>query len=175
MLIDLSVPWIIVLDVAAWLAVHMGTAWGVTQLDTSRFDPGHALFRIRGWEGNGSVYDRLFRIRRWKGLLPDGAALFAKGFRKKRIVDADQAYYERFVRETCRGELAHWLVICIAPVFFIWNYWWAGLIMIVYALAASLPFIMTQRFNRIRFLALIEQLRRMNDVEPHTNTNGERS
>jgi glycosyl-4,4'-diaponeurosporenoate acyltransferase len=170
MLIDLPVLWIVILDVAAWLVIHMGTAWAVTQMDADRFHPEHPLFRRRGWEGDGQVYDRLFRVRSWKKWLPDGAALFEKGFRKKRLAQARSDYYERFIRETCRGELAHWLVIWIAPVFFVWNYWWAGMIMIAYALAASLPLIITQRFNRIRFRMLLETLQQRAAAEFRTGS-----
>ncbi|MFZ1729539.1 MAG: glycosyl-4,4'-diaponeurosporenoate acyltransferase [Bacteroidota bacterium] len=160
MLFELPIAWIIALDIAAWLCIHMGTSWGVTQLDAGRFDPDHPLFRPRPWEGDGNVYDRLFHIRSWKKWLPDGAAIFAKGFPKKRLAQADPVYVTRFIRETCRGEFAHWLVIAIAPVFFLWNYWYAGIIMIVYALAFNLPLIIAQRFNRIRLGLLLAALAR---------------
>ncbi|MFA6232629.1 MAG: glycosyl-4,4'-diaponeurosporenoate acyltransferase [Bacteroidota bacterium] len=160
MLIELPIMWIIILDIAAWLCIHMGSSWAVTQLDARHFDPDHPLFRSRAWEGDGNVYDRLFQIRRWKKWLPDGAALFAKGFPKKRFAQADPVYVARFIRETCRGEFAHWLVIAIAPVFFLWNYWYAGIIMIVYALAFNLPLIIVQRFNRIRLGLLLDALAR---------------
>ncbi len=160
MLFELPIVWIIVLDIAAWLCIHMGTSWAVTQLDAGRFDPDHPLFRLRAWEGDGNIYDRLFHIRRWKKWLPDGAALFAKGFPKKRLAHADPVYVARFIRETCRGEFAHWLMIAIAPVFFLWNYWYAGIIMIVYALAFNLPLIIAQRFNRIRLGLLLDALAR---------------
>ena len=94
-------------------------------------------------------------MRRWKGLLPDGAALFKKGFRKKKLNARDPGYMERFVKETCRGEAVHWAVLGCSFLFFLWNPWWAGLIMVVYALAANLPCIVTQRYNRIRLMRVI--------------------
>ena len=42
-----------------------------------------------------------------------------------------------------------------APVFFLWNPWWADLVMVAYALAANLPCILAQRYNRLRFQRLL--------------------
>ena len=157
MLIELPIPWIVILDILGWLFIHMGVAYLMTQLPESIFDPDTWLFKWRKWEGDGSIYQKLFKVKRWKESLPDGAALFRKGFKKKRLFKKDRDYFEKFVKETCRGELTHWIVFCCAPIFFIWNYWWVGIIMIMYASAANFPCIITQRYNRIRFFQLIKK------------------
>lgn len=64
------------------------------------------------------------------------------------------AYLERFVRETCRGEAVHWVVFACALLFFLWNPWWIGLIMVAYAAAVNVPCIIAQRYNRIRLVRL---------------------
>ena len=89
---------------------------------------------------------------------PNGAALFKKGFRKKRMTSLNKEYLDRFILEVCRAELAHWVVILSSPVFFICNYWWAGFIMIAYAFAANLPCILAQRYNRIRFRMILRRM-----------------
>jgi len=150
MLISLPIPTIIVLDFFGWLTIHMSVAYIITQLPEYLFDPESWLFRTRRWEYGGHVYQRIFWVKRWKHLLPDGAALFRSGFKKKRLGATDQDYYRLFARETCRGELTHWIVMLAAPVFFIWNWWWACIIMVLYAVSANAPCIITQRFNRIR-------------------------
>lgn len=150
MLIELSPLPLVIVNVLAWLAIHLGVAWGVTQLRAERFRRDGWLFRERGVEAGGALYDRLFRVSRWKRWLPDGAALFKRGFRKKRLVSREPAYLERFARETCRGELAHWLTFAAAPLFFLWNPTGAGLAMLGYGALASLPFVIAQRFNRFR-------------------------
>ncbi|MFU8795930.1 MAG: glycosyl-4,4'-diaponeurosporenoate acyltransferase, partial [Dehalococcoidia bacterium] len=83
-------------------------------------------------------------------LLPDGAAVFKGGFRKKRLGKTDAAYVERFIRETCRAELTHWAIILLSSIFFIWNQWWVGMIMVAYGIVTNVPCIVTQRYNRIR-------------------------
>ncbi len=157
MLISLSVPVIIVLDIVGWFVLHMSMACFFTRLPLQCFHSSSWLFRSRKWEIEGSLY-RVLGVKRWKEKLPDGAALFAGGFRKKRLAQADSSYYARFVRETCRSEAAHWAVIACTPVFFIWNYWWANIIMVLYAFVANMPCIVTQRYNRIRLEGLLSKL-----------------
>lgn len=157
MLWELPAGWLVALNILAWAVVHMATAWGMTQLQAERFDPASWLFRGRGWEHGGRIYERLLRVQRWKSRLPDGAALFKRGFRKKRFTSRDPAYLRRFVRETCRGELAHWSAIAAAPLFFLWNPPHLGAVMILYALLANLPFIVVQRYNRFRLEGILER------------------
>ena len=150
MLIQLPVTWLVVANVLGWLVIHLGVAWLVTQFPDRIFRPDDWLYRSRKWESGGRLYEKMFRIRAWKNLLPDGAALFSKGFKKRHIESGKRAYLERFARETCRGELAHWIVLACSLLFFLWNPWWAGLVMVAYALAVNIPCIMAQRYNRIR-------------------------
>ncbi len=150
MLITLSVPVIIILDIFGWFVIQMGMAYLFTRLPKKYINADNFLFRSRTWEGAGAFYEDTFRVKRWKGFLPDGAALFAGGFRKKHLEATDITYYTNFIIETCRGEATHWAVILCTPVFFIWNYGWANIVMIIYAISANLPCILTQRYNRLR-------------------------
>lgn len=150
MLVQLPVPWLVAVDILAWLLIHLGVAWLGTELPDRLFKPNAWLFRPRAWERGGGVYQRLFRVRSWKASLPDGAALFRKGFPKARLAGRDPAYLQRFIRETCRGEAVHWAVLAASLLFFLWNPWWVGLIMVAYAALANLPCIITQRYNRFR-------------------------
>lgn len=155
MLVELSILWLVVVNVAAWPIIHMAAAWLGTQLPLDLFRHEQWCYRERSWELGGRLYEIVFAVRRWKRLLPDGAALFKKGFRKKRLNRRDPEYIDRFVKETCRGEAVHWAVLACSLLFFLWNPWWAGLIMVAYALAVNLPCIVTQRYNRIRLMRLI--------------------
>ncbi|MBN2310978.1 MAG: glycosyl-4,4'-diaponeurosporenoate acyltransferase [Candidatus Hydrogenedentes bacterium] len=150
MLIELPVLWLVIVNVAAWPAIHMAAAWAGTQLPVAWFNPAQWLYRERALERGGRLYERVFAIRRWKRRLPDGAALFKKGFRKKRLQTTERDYLLRFVQETCRGEAVHWAVLACSTLFFLWNPWWVGLIMVSYAILANVPCIFAQRFNRIR-------------------------
>jgi len=154
-LVQLSTGATVLADVVAWLVVHLSVAWAATQLDPRRFDPRAWLFRERGLERGGQLYQRVFHVESWKRLLPDGARLFRRGFRKKHLNARSPEYLARFQVETCRSELAHWVVVACAPLFFLWNPPGVGALMIVYALLANLPCILTQRYNRCRLTRIL--------------------
>jgi glycosyl-4,4'-diaponeurosporenoate acyltransferase len=115
----------------------------------------------RDWERNGVIYEKLFRLQSWKKKLPDGAAIFKDGFEKKCLKETNQDYLNSFMKETCRAEITHWIVFLFGLLFFIWNLWWVGIVMILYAALANMPCIITQRYNRIRLrrIAMYHQQR----------------
>jgi glycosyl-4,4'-diaponeurosporenoate acyltransferase len=135
----------------------MSVAYIATILPLDNLNTESWLLKERNWEKSGNFYDRFFKIKKWKGLLPDGSALFKKGFRKKRMTSSNPEYLSKFIIETGRAEIVHWIVILFSPVFFIWNYPWAGWVMIIYAIIANLPCILAQRYNRIRFKRMISK------------------
>jgi glycosyl-4,4'-diaponeurosporenoate acyltransferase len=49
----------------------------------------------------------------------------------------------------------HWAVLALSGLFFLWNPWWAGMVMIAYAAAANLPCILIQRYNHLRLARAI--------------------
>ena len=149
--IELPVVWIIFLNVAGWFVIQLGMAWMFTRMPVKWFNPGPAV----AWEKNGRFYERVLAIKLWKELLPDAARWFTGGFAKGTMNNREPEYLTRFISETWRGELCHWLAIGCAPVFLIWNPWWAELIIIAYALAANLPCIIIQRYNRLRFVRIL--------------------
>jgi glycosyl-4,4'-diaponeurosporenoate acyltransferase len=104
-------------------------------------------------------YQRPLRIKSWRKVIPDGGAMFKRGFPKKNLENKNTGYLKTFLYETKRAELTHLLAILPAPLFFLWNIWWVGLIMIAYALIANLPCIMLQRFNRARISRVLKTIR----------------
>jgi len=149
--IELPIVWIVGLNVAGWLFIQLGLAWLFTKMPVTWFTAG----RARSWERDGRFYERVFGIRRWKNRLPDAARWFGGGFAKGTLAGTNPDYLRRFIRETRRGELCHWLAIGCAPVFFLWNPWWGDLIIVGYAVAANLPCVLAQRYNRARFQRLL--------------------
>jgi glycosyl-4,4'-diaponeurosporenoate acyltransferase len=117
--------------------------------------PEHWFQPPRGLTGEALIHERVFQVRSWKDRLPDAAKWFAGGFAKGRLARRDAAYLQRFIRETWRGELCHWCALGCAPIFFLWNPWWADAVIAAYALAANLPCIIVQRYNRIRMRHLL--------------------
>jgi len=138
-----------------WLVIHLGMSYLCVKIHISFFERDCWWFRIRNWEYRGRVYKRFFKVRRWKGIVPDGGGLFKGSFPKKNLEGNDPQYLKTFFYETKRAELTHWLAILPAPIFFLWNMWWVGIIMIAYALIANIPCILLQRYNRARLSIVI--------------------
>jgi glycosyl-4,4'-diaponeurosporenoate acyltransferase len=157
MIVHLSGPWAIAVDIAVWLVIHVGAGMSTARMRPDSFNPESWLYRQRTWERCGRTYRSLLKVKKWKRLLPDGAAVFKGGFRKKHLGSADAAYIQRFILETCRAEFTHWVIFLFALIFFAWNDWWIGLIMVAYGLATNMPCIVTQRYNRIRLKRVYER------------------
>ena len=158
MIFHLPSVWIIALDFIVWFFIHLGVSLSIASIRLDSFSPESWLYRERYWENNGKTYELFFRIRRWKKFLPDGATLSRQGFRKKRLDSLDKAYVRRFILETCRAELIHWVIFAFSIVFFLWNPWWVGMIMIAYAFVVNVPCIVAQRYNRIRLRRLYKRI-----------------
>jgi len=155
--LHLSTLWTVLLDILAWLVIHLAVVAVMIRVPRSRFDPEGFLYRARFWEKRGHLYTRWLRVRSWKAHMPDGAWLAGgRGFPKKTLEKKDRQHLKAFFVETCRAELTHWVIILIAPLFFLWNKTWVGWIMILYALAENMPLILVQRYNRQRFRRVLE-------------------
>ena len=160
MIFHLSGPWAIVINIAVWLVIHLGVGMSTPRMRPDLFNPQSWIYRQRNWERGGKIYKSLLKTKKWKRLLPDGVAAFRGGFKKKYLENADAAYLERCILETCRAEFTHWVILLSAFIFFVWNDWWIGLIMVAYGLAANMPCIIAQRYNRMRLQRLYERYNR---------------
>ena len=150
MIFHLATPVTIIIDIVAWFIIHMSVSYIMSRQPLASFKLDSWLYRQRNWEKNGRIYERLFRLKSWKKKLPDGAAVFKNGFEKKRLKETSQRYLLDFISETCRAELTHWIVLLFGFIFLIWNIWWVGIVMIIYATIVNMPCIITQRYNRIK-------------------------
>lgn len=136
-------------NVAVWLV------WSVTAGYLGHRLPDRWLRRDRGPlrlsppERSGALFRRI-GVRRWKDLLPEAGGFFAGGVSKRRLPGHDTDGLERFELETRRAEITHLLVIAALPVFALWNPWTGMLVNLGYALAANVPCIVVQRYNRMR-------------------------
>jgi glycosyl-4,4'-diaponeurosporenoate acyltransferase len=150
MIVQLSGPWAIVINITVWLVISLGVGMSTARMQPNSFNPQSWLYRQRIWERGGKTYKSRLKVKKWKRLLPPVAALVKGGFRKKHLGNADAAYVRRFILETCRAEFTHWVIFLFSLIFFLWNDWWIGLIMVAYGLATNMPCIVIQRYNRIR-------------------------
>lgn len=147
----------------AWLFFHFAISFGLLLLPDSFFSANHwsnGLFKERGFEEKGKFWKKYTRVNRWKDRLPDGASLFNVGYKKKTLPSKRLDSVRLFIMETKRAELTHWLLMVPAPFFFLWNPPWAGWLMIGYALIVNLPFILIQRYNRSRLIAIEKRMKR---------------
>lgn len=80
-----------------------------------------------------------------------------KGYKKRELDNFSEENLVRFLRESCRAELTHWLVILPFWVFGFFLTATETWVMLLYGLLANLPCIIVQRYNRPRFLKLLEK------------------
>jgi len=150
----------LILNALAWIGFHLGIGLGASRIPISWFNPNKGIYRIRSWEKGGKVYQRLYRVRVWKALVPNGSRIYPGAFSIKNLPDASVSYLRRWVQESCRAEFCHALMILPGFLFFIWNSFWFGCLMLAYALLNNLPLIALQRFNRPRVQKLLKRLER---------------
>lgn len=144
--IELSTFWTFAFNIAGWPIIQFAWALIVTNLPVTWFGSP----RFFSWESNGTFYRRMLAIRAWKRWLPDAKDWFGIGFSKRTLVRTQHDYLKRFAREVRRGEVCHWCAIGSSPLFFVWNYSWAAVIMVVVGLIINLPCIASLRYARLR-------------------------
>jgi glycosyl-4,4'-diaponeurosporenoate acyltransferase len=148
--VHLPDPVTVLLDVVVWGVIHAGAGYVAHRTSVGRLSRDNWLFRERRFEQQGRLYTRTLRIGRWKDRLPEAGALFAGGISKRHVTASAQGGLERFVVETRRAELAHWLAAAPGVLFVLWNPPAVVPVMIAYGLVVNLPFVAVQRSNRIR-------------------------
>jgi glycosyl-4,4'-diaponeurosporenoate acyltransferase len=156
--IDLPVAGTVALNVAMWTLIHGGVSYVATR---PREDwPKRLPAWSRVSSGEARFYERALNVRRWKGHLPDAAPWFKDGFSKRALAGRDPEYLQRFVYETLRSELAHWVALGCFPLFFLWSPVWVGWLMAAMAVALNVPCVLVQRYNRARLNGLRTVIRR---------------
>ncbi|MEZ5145334.1 MAG: hypothetical protein R2726_22905 [Acidimicrobiales bacterium] len=157
--IEVSDGWALAIDVGVWAVGGSLVGYVTHRLGPSAFSRDSVLTRLRTFERDGRFYEERLRIKRWKGRLPEAGDLFPGGFSKRSLQKMDVAYLERFVQETRRAEVTHWVLIAMGPFFVLWNPWWLALVMVAYGIAANLPCLLAQRYNRARLLRTLGRIR----------------
>lgn len=151
----LSNKWMIILYFIFWLVFQVSAALICLKIPDRYFTAESFLFRGRVWEKGGEFYNTIFKVKKWKRFLPDGGAVIKGGFRKKHLTDYSKENLERFVVESCRAELTHLLAILPFWVFGLFSPPIIILYMFIYALLVNLPCMIAQRYNRPRFIRLL--------------------
>jgi len=169
-LIFLPTGWNLVLCFVLWIAISLSASYLCMYIPDKFLNPHSFLFRTRKFEKDGQFYQDLFRVRQWKQRLPDGGALWKKkGYKKKQLENYSKENLERFLVESCRAELTHWLVILPFWVFGFFLPAASVWFMLLYALVANLPCIIAQRYNRPRVQKLLGSLRNKRSFTPKSD------
>lgn len=147
----------VVVDVVAWGFFHSATGYAAHRLGDRRLSREGWWLRPRSIE-TADRYRRWLRINAWKDKVPEAGALFSGGVSKRQLPSYDAAGLELFVRETRRAELGHGWAMACSPLFVLWNPPLAAGVLVAYGVVVNLPFILIQRYNRIRTQALLARL-----------------
>ncbi len=153
--LDLPIGWTVVLDCVVWAVVSTAVGYGLHRVPVDRLAHDGFLTRLRPFEVDGRWYERHLHIKRWKARLPEAGALFKDGFSKRSLNTAAPEQLGRFVVETRRAELTHWILVAVGPLFLLWNPWGLGLVMVLYGVVANVPCLLIQRYNRARLARVI--------------------
>lgn len=157
-MIFLPDTWTILLCFLVWLVLQVSAALVCLNLPDRFFSPDSFFFRSHRFENGGRIYNTIFLVKRWKHLLPDGGTVWKKkGFKKKKLDNFSEENLNRFLIESARGELTHWLAIFPFWVFWFFTPPYVPWLMLLYALLANMPCILVQRFNRPRVIRLIKR------------------
>jgi len=155
-----STGWTIVLCFVLWIIINFSVSYICLYLPDRFFNPSSWFFRSHPFEKDGQWYEEVLKVKSWKHLLPDGGGLWKKrGYKKRHLEDFSEENLERFLVEACRGELTHWLSILSFWIFGFFLPATSTWVMLIYALIANLPCIITQRYNRPRVQKLLERTR----------------
>ncbi len=125
-------------------------------LPRKNFDYTAFPFRSFKWEKDGRIYQKI-SIQKWKDRVPDMSKHVKTMFAKEIVSPRDPKYTHRLILETCVAELIHYVLILFSPIF---QQYMSGIYgdiaALLYALG-NLPFVLIQRYNRPRLIALMER------------------
>jgi glycosyl-4,4'-diaponeurosporenoate acyltransferase len=147
---------IVVADAAVWAGWSALVGYAAHRMPVARLERDGWLTRLRRFEADGHVYERL-GVRRWKDRLPELGDAFRGGVSKRRLPGRDVAALACFAAETRRAELVHWAIPAVLPVFAWWNPPGLFAAMAAYAVLANAPCVVVQRYNRGRLARIIDR------------------
>lgn len=115
-------------------------------------------YRTFGFEKDGCIYHKL-KIRKWHKKVPDMSRIFTVMMPAKKLSVDCAEKMPRMIQETCVAEFIH-AANCIAGLYCLKLYPGPGGIIIsfLYAFIFNMPYILIQRYNRPRLIALNKRL-----------------
>lgn len=121
-------------------------------LSSDTLNPEKSRYKPHAWENNGRFYRDKLKIQLWKDRVPQ--YIGKEGFSKRNLTDVSIAYLDAFILETCRAEWTHAANSISFILALLMNTTAVGLFFSLLIFLANFPFIMIQRYNRFRLIAL---------------------
>ena len=149
-------------DILAWVVFHLGIGFSSSRIPLSWLHPEYRFFHTYKWEKEGMIYEKIFHVRSWKHIIPNGSAVYRGMFSIKNLPTNEPEYLKRWLKESVRSEICHYLMIIPGFLFFLWNNVFVGWLMVAYAFLNNLVPIILQRFNRPRMRKLLTQIEKKN-------------
>lgn len=150
----------VILDIVSWIIFHLSIGHFCSKIPVERFDPEKRWYQTKPWEKDGEIYQRLFRVKDWKKWIPSGAALYKNAYEIKHLTEISIENVKLWIRESCRSEFCHYVMVIPGFFFFLWNSVEISWCMMAYAIMNNLVPIIMQRYNRPRARKLLSQLER---------------
>jgi glycosyl-4,4'-diaponeurosporenoate acyltransferase len=138
-----------------FILYSVGITYFSTKIPASAFTRNQWLFKVRKWERDGQIYQRLLNVKRWKGSLPELSDFIKSVFPKKQIKEYSQKYFQAYFAESCRSELTHWCIILSTFLFLFWCDFKTYALIALIAVILNLPYVIIQRYNRPRIMKII--------------------
>lgn len=118
------------------------------------FDHSKVPFRAYKWENGGKAYEKL-GVKTWKDRVPDMSKIMGDMVKKKMSTASTSAGLDTLITETCIAEAIHFALIVLSfGILFFWRDAWAYIVLALYNILGNVPFIIIQRYNRPRLVAL---------------------
>ena len=108
------------------------------------------------------IYENIFRIKYWKDKIPQYVS--KNGFSKKKIESFNLDYLKKFISETYRAEINHFLCCLIIPFLFFGEYKMISIVVSLLIILGNVPCILIQRYNRFRIRRIILKIKRKRGV-----------
>lgn len=138
------------------IVYHIFILFLCRNIDISFFNPENKMYKIKSWEKNGNFYTKFLKIKKWKDKLPQYVS--KNGFSKRNLKkNLNKDYISRFILETCRAEWNHLMCCMYFIISFFVNSRIYAIIFSILAIILNIPFLIIQRYNRIRLYKLLNR------------------
>lgn len=126
-------------------------------LSVCKFHPDTFPYKLYRFEKDGTVYDKI-KIHKWQNKVIDMSRIFTKLMPTKKLDKKVHSKLPVLIQETCIAEMTHHM-LSIAGLYClsIWKGIGGIIVTLIYITLGNLPYILIQRYNRPRFIKLLER------------------